>query len=996
MARYGNKTNLGGGQLPQQTTQAAQPPQPPVFTTLPSISPASAAVNVTRTATDGQASNATSYSRRWLFQGAAIGTGTTITPSAGGTLQLEVTAFGPGGSTIAPLINATITAAPAALNPTQQVAPSITSDGTPQVGETLTGNDGSFDGTVVARRWLLGGSAMSTSQSYLLSATGTLVYQVDVRGPTNGGVQGNVVSFNSAAVTVAAASAPTPTPTPGEKLLLNQPPPAVINAPLTNNHKTLELVTMASVQHYVEIVLGNGSQFDAYPGVTSNLVVACADNNNFIKLRTINGTHYGIRVQRTASRTGVPSGPYDPHTFTPFPRALVANDRIRFASDGLSASVFLNDEFVEGSTTAIAFLPGNKLGVSPTTGLVDMDTYQAPLSVNYGSGSGSVLQLDSAELMPNLSVTASFKYANSNNTQADIPNIQLFLADGTTPVSVKAKAILIENAVAGVATVQSPGVFTSSQNGSSPKFKIFEVVNGVETGNVIVGSVAMAAAGFSIGLNITGGSPYSAFSFFNDYFRSGGWQRADGGGNAAAGGGDASFDMTGLLDAQGMPSEGAAGKLLSRNMAPPADASGVQMELSWTQVDGIDATWQLEDMTGHTSPQNVTPQAASGGRRRLRYNLFYDLSSGETTFYRAKLLTFPAGSAPKDVKCIPVGNTATTLLTPTRTAFHAGVHGASRMMDLSNVNGNAVRVGDPARSWASRSTLTQPGFDGLSLEEQCKLANEVETDVWLTLPIYWADDYYLNVLPLVDSLLAPGKDIYLEWGNENTNFTLAGGRTKDAILTHFVQRTGEAYLGDGSGGVGQLYREIAYENKRVFDLMQPTIPNFGDRVVRAVVCFGGLDAYNTYQANGFTNYDFVSSNAAYITFTEAPADLSPAGIKAAWMTIMNNVVNTQLIPLRNAARAGGYRYGGYEWGSDFSRGFIPNANILAFKRSPEYYDCYMAILERLRLEFGDLWCHYNDVGNYNNPYTWSVKEYDAAPTQRGYDAILAAQALAAA
>jgi hypothetical protein len=84
----------------------------PVFSVNPSISPSSGTAGSTLfTATDGTASNTTSYTRRWLLNAVSIGTGTTVTPASSGTLILEVTATGSGGSTIANSSSVTVSAA---------------------------------------------------------------------------------------------------------------------------------------------------------------------------------------------------------------------------------------------------------------------------------------------------------------------------------------------------------------------------------------------------------------------------------------------------------------------------------------------------------------------------------------------------------------------------------------------------------------------------------------------------------------------------------------------------------------------------------------------------------------------------------------------------------------------------------------------------------------------------------------------------------------------
>lgn len=96
---------------------AAPSPTPaPAFTTQPSISPTSGTAGTTLfTATDGVASNSTGLTRRWLLGTTPIGTGTTITPSSAGSLTLEVTATGAGGTTIATSAAVTVAAAPAPL-----------------------------------------------------------------------------------------------------------------------------------------------------------------------------------------------------------------------------------------------------------------------------------------------------------------------------------------------------------------------------------------------------------------------------------------------------------------------------------------------------------------------------------------------------------------------------------------------------------------------------------------------------------------------------------------------------------------------------------------------------------------------------------------------------------------------------------------------------------------------------------------------------------------
>lgn len=97
-----------------------------------------------------------------------------------------------GGTPVTP---APVITSPAAIN----------SDGTPQVGEVLTGVDPVVTyGNVTARRWLLGSTTLATTQTYTPAATGDHRFQADIKGADGSTVQ------STATITVAAAAAPAP------------------------------------------------------------------------------------------------------------------------------------------------------------------------------------------------------------------------------------------------------------------------------------------------------------------------------------------------------------------------------------------------------------------------------------------------------------------------------------------------------------------------------------------------------------------------------------------------------------------------------------------------------------------------------------------------------------------------------------------------------------------------------------------------------------------
>ena len=174
----------------------------PVFTSQPSFTPASGNANTIFTAFAGVASNATSLTRRWLLNGTAIGTGPTITPGAAGSLALEVTATGVGGSIVATTSAVTVSATPVVVAPASISVPTIT--GTPAVGQTLTASTGAWANSPAsyAYQWLRSGSPISGAQtgSYaLVSADSGASITVMVTATNTAGS----ASSTSTAVTVA-------------------------------------------------------------------------------------------------------------------------------------------------------------------------------------------------------------------------------------------------------------------------------------------------------------------------------------------------------------------------------------------------------------------------------------------------------------------------------------------------------------------------------------------------------------------------------------------------------------------------------------------------------------------------------------------------------------------------------------------------------------------------------------------------------------------------
>lgn len=137
----------------------------------------------------------------------------------------------------------------------------IGSDGTPQVGEVLTGVDPVVTyGSVTARRWLLGSTTLATTQTYTPAATGDHRFQADIKGADGSTVQ------STATITVAAATAPAPSFT-AQPSISGTPQ---IGQTLTGNSGTISNGSVSARQWLRDGVAISGATAATYTLVTAD------------------------------------------------------------------------------------------------------------------------------------------------------------------------------------------------------------------------------------------------------------------------------------------------------------------------------------------------------------------------------------------------------------------------------------------------------------------------------------------------------------------------------------------------------------------------------------------------------------------------------------------------------------------------------------------------------------------------------------------------------
>jgi hypothetical protein len=168
-------SNSGGNSSPAASVAtSAVLPAVPVNSVLPAIT-GTAQEGETLSGSNGTWSNSpTGYAYRWLANSVAIGGATASTflltsTQIGATITFEVTASNAGGSGTPATSSATGAVLPAV--PVNTVVPAIT--GTAQVGETLSGSDGTWTNTPTsyAYEWLANGTPIggATANTFLLT-----------------------------------------------------------------------------------------------------------------------------------------------------------------------------------------------------------------------------------------------------------------------------------------------------------------------------------------------------------------------------------------------------------------------------------------------------------------------------------------------------------------------------------------------------------------------------------------------------------------------------------------------------------------------------------------------------------------------------------------------------------------------------------------------------------------------------------------------------------
>lgn len=230
-----------------------------------------------------------------------------------------------------------------------------------------------------------------------------------------------------------------------------------------------------------------------------------------------------------------------------------------------------------------------------------------------------------------------------------------------------------------------------------------------------------------------------------------------------------------------------------------------------------------------------------------------------------------------------------------------------RFMDWGSTNNN------PLQTWGERTTLdsySQSREQGVSLEYQIALSNQLQQDAWFTVPAAADDDYVRNMAAMIRDNLDPNLKVYVEYSNETwnsifqqTSYVIAQGEALGLDADPWV--AGQKYVSQRSAEIWHTFEQefgVAASDRLVkvmatqasFDfisrtrmeaLLDPTInptgimpdalaiaPYFGGAVADEVVAEGLVDTITTDEILDRAQTDLRGDVTSWVTSHKALAD----------------------------------------------------------------------------------------------------------------------------
>lgn len=325
-----------------------------------------------------------------------------------------------------------------------------------------------------------------------------------------------------------------------------------------------------------------------------------------------------------------------------------------------------------------------------------------------------------------------------------------------------------------------------------------------------------------------------------------------------------------------------------------------------------------------------------------------------------------------------------------------------RFMDWLRTNGSTQS------KWADRPRMNNPVWStsaGVPYEVIMQLSNTLSADAWLNIPAMADDDYISQLAQLVHSSVGPTQRVYVELSNETWNgsfeqsrWVSAQGRAMFPAISSYLQN--RTWYGMRTAQMCDIWASVwGKDHSRVVCVLA-TQASFLATAVDALNCSawsaGAPCSKHNIGAVAIAPYFGYSVPHEYATdadgglsrlfdLLDSPDNAQPprdGSIRQAldWVSAYSKALRTYGLPL--IAYEGGQSLVSFPHGvnPDNSNSQLTNL-FFAVNRSPRMEIAYKNYLEGWRNRGGQLFVHFNDVGNFSQYGEFSALESLAQPTE---------------
>lgn len=314
-----------------------------------------------------------------------------------------------------------------------------------------------------------------------------------------------------------------------------------------------------------------------------------------------------------------------------------------------------------------------------------------------------------------------------------------------------------------------------------------------------------------------------------------------------------------------------------------------------------------------------------------------------------------------------------------------------RFMDAQGTNNS------PIRTWSERAKLEDATWQkkGMPIEVIVKLANTVQSSIWLNIPHAADDDYVEKIAGYVATHLDPELHVYIEYSNEVWNSLF--------MQNKYAMEQGELRGLDKKNKYHAGWKFYSERSVEIFKIFERV---FGgtDRLVRVMgsqaVRFG-MTRMLLEHKNAHEHVD-VLAIAAYFGGGASGEDvelvlnmdeehlaeyLRNKSIATATIEFQENYEIGHQYELPVVAYEGGQHLGGigHQVGNETLVSLFQGVN-----RNPKFKEVYAEMYNGWKNSGGTLYVHYSGPDRYSKWGSWGIKEYLMQPREEApkYDATL--------